>query len=365
MAFNRPSLQDLITRVEGDFKSGLGLITILRRSFIGILSRVLAGLAHTLFGYISFIELQAFPDTAEIEYLERWAIIWGVQRKVATFSEFIVDITGTNGTTIPANTIYRRADGVEFYTQALVTLAGPTGTLYLIAVVAGKAGQVFVSDTISILSPIAGLNSTATVSSIVIEPEDSESDESLRARLITRIQVPPSGGAAQDYISWALAVPGITRAWIKPQDLGPGTVSVFVVSDDEDPITPSPAKITEVEDYIEARRPVTATVSIFAPALLAITMTIKLKPNNATVQAAVVAELEDLILREAALAGAYKAPGVLHDGKILLSRINEAISIAIDEEDHEITLINGIAPANITPATNQLITLGVITWQAL
>jgi len=365
MAFTRPTLQELVTRVEGDIKAGLGLVTLLRRSFLKVFARVLAGLAHLLFGFLKYIEKQAFPDTATGEYLRQWAAIWGVTPLDATFAEFICDVTGVASTVIPVNTVYRRTDGKEYTTLEEVTLTGSGDQITLVASEAGKDSEVEIGDAINILSPIAGLDSTATVDSIVTEPEDAESDTSLQARLVDRIQNPPSGGAANDYLQWARAVPGITRAWVGPQALGPGTVVVYVVSDDEDPITPSPAKIQEVFDYIEERRPVTANVSVVAPILLELDLTIQLKPNTAAVQNAVTEELKDMIFRDAALAGAYKSPGVLHDGKILLSRIDEAISIALEEEDHLVTLVNGTTPADVEPATGELIVPGTITWQTL
>lgn len=365
MAFTRPTLPELITRVEGDLKAGLGITTILRRSFLGVLARALAGLSHLLFGFLKYIEQEAFPDTASAENLDRWGSIWGVYRKTATFAEFTATVTGSIGTIIPAGRIFKRIDGVEFSTVAEVTLAGTSGVISLVSSLSGKNNEVSIGDVLTILSPIAGLDSSATVLAITIEPEDSEDDDLFRARLLDRIRQPPSGGAANDYIQWALAVPGITRAWVGPQALGPGTVVVYVVSDDEDPITPSPAKITEVFNYIEELRPVTANLTVVAPVLLPLNMTIELKPNTSAVQAAIIAELNDLITRESALAGSYKSPGVLNTGKILLSRINESISIALGEEDHNITLINGAAPGDITPATGELIVLGAITWLPL
>ena len=95
MAFERPTLPELIKRVEGDLKGPLGIVTVLRRSLVGVISRALAGLAHLLFGFLKFIEKNAFPDTAETEFLDRWAGIWGVQRKVATFAQFQLTYTGS------------------------------------------------------------------------------------------------------------------------------------------------------------------------------------------------------------------------------------------------------------------------------
>lgn len=365
MAFTRPTLPELIARVEGDLKAGMGITTILRRSALGSFARALAGLAHLLFGFLKYIEQEAFPDTASDENLDRWGAIWGIYRKPATFAEFQATVTGLIGTTIPINRVFKRVDGQEYQTTAEVTLAGASATISLVSVLPGKATEVAVADVLSLLSPIAGLDSNATVSAVTIEPEDSEDDELLRVRLLDRIRQPPSGGAANDYIQWALAVPGISRAWVGPQMLGPGTVSVYVVSDDEDPITPSAPKIAEVEDYIDPLRPVTADVTVVAPVLFPLNMTIELRPNVLAVQTQVIAELTDLIKREANVAGTYKSPGVLNSGKILLSRINEAISIALNEEDHNITIINGAAPADVVSDEGELIVLGVITWLPL
>lgn len=365
MPFARPSLQDLITRVEGDIKSGLGLVTLLRRSFLKVFARALAGLAHLLYGFIQFIEKQAFIDTAEEEYLIRWAGIWGIEQKPATFTEFTCSVTGTAGVIVPAGRVYRRSDGKEYEVQAEVTLTGSGDQISLIAREAGTASEVQPGDGISILSPIAGLDSEATVVSVEVEAEDIEEIEALRARLLDRIQNPPSGGNANDYIQWALSIAGITRAWIAPLALGPGTVTVYVVTDNEDPITASPAKIQEVADYIETVRPVTANVTVTTPVLFPIDLSISIKPNNSAVRDAIETELLDLIARDSAVKDTYKAPGELHDGKILLSRINEAISIALDEEDHEITLINGSAPADVEPPTGNLAVLGTITWATL
>ncbi len=366
MAFGRPTLQELVTRIEGDFKSGLGILTLLRRSFIKVLARVLAGLSHSLFGFLAYIEKQAFPDTAGGEYLKRWGSIWDVPPLDATFAEFTADVTGTSGVTIPANRAYRRGDGAEYETAAEVTLSGPTGVITLVAVASGRFSRMEPGDVLTIVSPIAGLDNLATVDTVLTIAEDAESEDSHRQRLIDRIQNPPSGGAPNDYIQWAREVPGVTRAWVGPQALGPGTVIVYFVTDGEDPITPSAPKIQEVIDYLEDnRRPATANVSVVAPTLLDLDLTIAIKPNNAATQEAITEELLDLIFRDAALSGAYKSPGVFHDGKILLSRMREAVSIAVGEEDHDIILVNGLAPADVEPATGELVVLGAITWQTL
>ena len=365
MGFNRPSLQTLIERVQGDFQGIPGAFNVLRRSYLGVLSRAVAGLSHLALGHLQFIEKQAFPDTAQDEYLERWASIYGIIRNAATFAEFNATLSGTDGTIIPVGTIFRRQDGTEYsVTQEGVISAG-TVEINLISLLSGQAPNVTATDIVSILSPIAGLDSDGVTSTIITEGEDTETDDLLRTRLISKIQNPPSGGAATDYLQWALEVPGVTRSWVLPGNLGAGTVGVSFVEDGQDPIIPSAAKVQEVIDYIELRRPVTANVNVSAPVAFPMNLTIAIKPNTVAVQNAIVEELSDLVRRDASLSGAFAGPLQIFDGKILLSRINESISIASGEADHQIIDINGAPPEDVTPNTSELVVLGGITWQGL
>lgn len=365
MAWNRPTLIEIRDRIETDIKASLGLTSLLRRSFLKVIVRAYAGAVHLLHGFLDYMSKQLFIDTAEVEFLDRQGAIYGIIRNPATFAEFEIDLTGTSGAVIPINTTYQNQSGGEYQTDAELTLVAGIGTVKVIGTVEGQALNLDIGNTVSLLSPIANVNSDATVSSIIIDAEDTETDDFYRARLLDHIRQRPSGGAANDYIQWAKSIPGITRAWVHPLNLGPGTVGVSIVEDAESPISASPAKITEVTDFIESVRPVTAEVTIFTPTLFSMDITIELEPNTATVQAAVEAELDDLILRDSAVEGSFLDPSNNNTGEILLSRINEAISIAQGEQDHNITIINAGAPSDVAPGTNELIVLGTITWLPL
>ncbi|HEU4708293.1 MAG TPA: baseplate J/gp47 family protein, partial [Methylophilaceae bacterium] len=210
------------------------------------------------------------------------------------------------------------------------------------------AGNEDAGSTLSLSSPITGLNSDATVGVDGLSGgTDQEDDASLRARLISRIQQPPHGGAKFDYETWAKEVAGVTRAWVYPNELGLGTVVVRFVRDDDASIIPDAGEVTTVQDYIDARRPVTADVTVVAPTAVPLDFTIELTPNTSTVKAAVQAELEDLLKREA-------EPG----GTILLSHIREAISIAAGEENYTMSSPS----ADVTHSTGEIATMGTITW---
>lgn len=197
---------------------------------------------------------------------------------------------------------------------------------------------------------MVGVQSTATAG-LLSGGADVETDDALRARLLARIQQPPHGGASYDYTAWALEVPGVTRAWVYPAELGLGTVTLRFVRDNDGTgtaIIPDAGEVAAVQAYIDARRPVTAQLTVVAPAAVPLNFTIQgLVPATLTVQAAVQAELADLLLREA-------VPG----GIILLSHIRAAISAAAGETDYVLT-----APlSNVTNSTGNMSTMGSITW---
>ncbi|RMG60291.1 MAG: baseplate J/gp47 family protein [Gammaproteobacteria bacterium] len=351
MPYNRPDLPTLLARIRADIAQAFpGADATLRRSVFGALAAALAGLAHGLHGRLDWEALQLMPDTAESDRLDRWASIWGVTRKPPAAAAGLVDCTGDDGVLIPAGTLFQRSDGIQFLSEADAIISGGVASVSVSAVDPGLAGNTDALAHLTLVSPIAGVDSQALVAAGGLGGgADTETDDALRARLLARIQEPPHGGASFDYVSWALEVSGVTRAWCYPLELGPGTVSVRFMMDDAyaDGI-PQPADVDAVQAHIDAVRPVTASVTVAAPVAVPLDFTIRLVPNDAATQAAVQAELKDLIRREA-------EPG----GTLLLSHIQEAISIAAGETDH--TLVT--PTADVTHNTGEIATMGTITWQ--
>lgn len=353
MAFPRPSLTDLITRVLADLSSRVIGVSgaVLRRSVLGAIGRALAGASHELHGRLDFIAKQIIITTAEVDYLERWASVWGVQRKPAEFASGSVTFTGGSGAEIAAGTIVQRQDGAQFATVAAVTLVAGTATASVLAVLAGAAGNTAAAVTMTLQQPIQAVQSSAVVAAGgITNGSNTESDDAFRARLLARIQSPPHGGAEADYEQWALEVPGVTRAWVYPMEMGAGTVTVRFVRDDDSSIIPDSTEVSAVYAYIEERRPVTAELFVVAPVASPLNMTIQLRPNNPSVQAAVTAELTDLIRREA-------EPG----GTTLISQLREAVSLATGTDDYVIVTPTG----NVTSAPGDIVVIGTITYQAI
>ena len=262
-----------------------------------------------------------------------------------------ITVTGTATTVIASGTVWRSGLSIDYRSSAEVTIpAAGTLVVDVDAVDAGAAGNAPSGVLVSLVSPIAGVVSQATVATALAGGADVESVASVRTRLLLRIQNPPRGGVVEDYQFWARSAhPSVTRSWARPLAGGLGTVTVYFMTDDAtaDGI-PNAATVTVVDDYIGDRRPVTADVTVAAPTPVALGITIdSLEPMTQAVQDAVEAELADLIRRET-------EPG----GTLLVSHIREAISTSAGETDHSLTS----PTADQTVNASQITTLGTVTF---
>lgn len=352
MAFLRPTLTEIIDRVLADLSRFVGVTgAVLRRSVLGILGRALAGASHELHGRLDYIARQVIIDTADGDVLRRWANVWDVQPKAAEFASGRVTLTGSNGSVIPAGTVLQRQDGALYETTADAVIVIATATASVVAQEAGAAGNVAAGVALTLSQPVAGIQSAATVAAGGISGgSDAETDDELRARLLARIQEPPHGGAARDYVAWALEVPGVTRAWVYPQEMGPGTVTVRFVRDNDPDLIPDSGEVATVYAYIEDLRPVTAELFVVPPIAAPLDFEIQLNPDTVAVRAAVQAELTDLLRREA-------EPG----GTVLISRVREAVSTAAGESDNVV-----VSPAaNVVRAPGEITVPGSFTFSGL
>ncbi len=365
MPFDRPTLQQIVDRIEGDFSSRLGSSeSFLRRSVLKVMSRVYGGAVHLLYGFLNFQSEQIFATTAETEGLDKIANELGLDRNVAVKATGTGTATGTNGVVIPAGSELQSTDNTIYLVDSEVTVSGGIGTLALTAKTAGSDGNDDGGISLTFISPITNLDTTVTVASAgLIDGLDQESDDDLRERVLRRKQFPPAGGTVNDLVTWALENSGVTRAWAFSLFQGDGTVMVtFVRDNDTDSILPTDSEVTAVKNYIISHEdpasgktvgaPVTMLPGLFVlqPSLLSVNMTIQINPNTTAIQAAIQNELEAMILRDG---GAGQT--------LRLSRISEAISIADGEFNHVLTL-----PAADVVATNtQVHVLGTLTFSTL
>jgi uncharacterized phage protein gp47/JayE len=388
MPYSRPTLTELQQQVLQDINSaqitdasGNVLMGLLQQAILLVIANATAGMSYEHYGFIDWISLQAVPWTATDEYLEAWASLKGILRLAATATIGTATFAsiGSNETTIPAGTAITRSDGTDFVTTADATVEGGSVTVTMQAVNTGSAGN-FTAGTIFLLSsPLSGIQAQSTASAQVTAGTDQELDPALRTRMLQAFANPSQGGARADYITWALAVPGITRAWVTPLGMGAGTVVVYImldiaeaendgfpvgtngVSSTDDRATAATGDQLTAANAIVSKQPVTALVFVCAPTPQPVAFTVSGlgMNNNATMQASIQAALSDMFDRLGQTGGTIDPQtGLAWTG---IEPSDWYASLEAIPGLSEFTIPVPAAP--ILPATGALFTLGACTFQ--
>jgi len=365
MPFERPTLTRLIEQSQTDVASALGLYALLRFSPERAFAVAQAGLAAGIYGYLDWISLQSVPFTATDEFLEAWAALVGVTRKAASAATGSASFTGAPGAVLPSGAaVTRAADGVTYATTASATVAGDgTLSVAIAATDPGASGNADPGAAVTLGAAVVGVNAAGTAGALT-GGADLEEDDSLRARMLTAYANPPQGGASSDYVTWALEVPGVTRAWAAPNGAGAGTVVVYVMLDDvraaaggfplgtDGVATAETRGVTAtgdqlaVADHIYPLRPATALVYVVAPVASPVAFTIG-NINDPALRPAITAALQD-VFRAKATPG-----GTLYPSDF---------AAALDAVPGLTRYSMPTPSAPITAATGSLFTLGTITW---
>ncbi len=369
MPFARPTLTQLRNQVAQDLNASLpGADALLRFSNLRVAGDIQAALAHMLYGYLDWIALQATPFTATDEYLEAWGALKGVPRKGISQASGTVTFTGTDKVPILAGTGLLRSDGMPYTVTASQEVANGVVTVAAIANadpagLTGANGDCAAGTQFTLASAIPHIDSTGTAATAFTGGADIESNDDYRNRVLEVYQNPPQGGAASDYIEWALAVSGVTRAWCAGSGYGAGTVIVYVMLDeanaqydgfpqgtdgcatDETRDTPATGDQLTVANAIYPLRPVTALVYVVAPVPYAVDMSISGVP---------LAYQADAL---AAIAGVMKSEGQ-PGGEVILAHLWSAIAAVSGINDFLIlSPTRDVAlPAGALPVP------GAITW---
>ena len=353
MPWISPTLKELNAACEGDLSARLLDCQPLKpASVLSVFAAVRASGEYNLYAFFAWAFKQAFMATAETEYLNRWAQIFGVVRKPASAASGDVSVKGLPGTGLTEDALAKGPSGAFYKLAGVILPDGSgevTGVTLATAAEPGLAGNLAKGTKLNLVSPVAGLSSELVVlGEGLAGGVDEEDDEAFRARLLKTLQEPPHGGNKTDYELWALEVQGVSKAVCFPTITGLGTVGVAIWGPPENPILPQ-VVVDDAYAHILEKCPVTAGpgLVVYTPEILPVDFTVRVIPDTQNVRDNVVRELRDLFDRES-------APGT----PIPLSHFREAISVASGEYDHEL-----ISPsANVVPDPASLPALGSVAF---
>lgn len=343
MAWTTPTLKEIRELVRDAVTARLGSGPMIANSVLRVLSDANAGLAHLTLRYVDWLSRQFLPDTAEGEWLrERHARIWLGGWKEATFASGTISATGVEGAIVPEGTRLSAGSGasvIEYATTEQKTIGATATTIPVKALTAGAVGNLDAGAAISFSTAISEVDGGATVVTLA-GGADEESEDDLRSRVLFRIRNPPMGGDADDFVRWALEVPGVTRAWCSPLEMGVGTATLRFMMDDlrstTDPMTsgfPTDSDITIVKAYIDAKRPVAVKdFFVAAPIPRPINITISnLSSDDASTRANIKDSISSMLHDRASPAFAVNGVGQPAQ-TIYAAWVSEAIMLAAGVE---------------------------------
>lgn len=380
MAYNRPTLSELQEQAKNDIEaSQAGTDALLRFSPLRIIGKLLAGFINLVYGYLDYIAKQAVPWTSTDEYLAGWGALKKVYQKPATkASSPSVSFAAASGA-IDAGVRLVRGDGILFVTTSSATASGGAIVIAIEAVDAGESGNCDAGTKLTLATAIDGVQSTGVVISACVGGADVELQDAFSGRVMAAYQSSPQGGAEDDYVTWATAQSGVTRAWANGSGFGAGTVVVYfmmdevrsaqagfpqgtngVATEEKRSATKATGDQLTVADALYPLRPATALVYLCAA--LPHTLNFKVKGLSATsteTRASIKAALADVLVRSGSPKG-----GLVDRTEIegALSGIAAAAGGVIMEIEGIIDGVSTVIPENVSSPRGYLPTMGEVIY---
>lgn len=242
-----------------------------------IIQTALGPAAYVLEGiYMALNQVQTsgFVQTAVGQSLDYLAAIAGLTRYPASAAVRL----GVFNTAVPIGARFSTIDGSDSINFQVTAATSATNQYQLTAETPGTIGNSY-SGPILPITAIPGLTS-ATLTDILVPGDDEETDDELRARLITALNERPFAGNLAAYRQNILAIDGVGAVQVYPTWNGGGTVACSILGADYLPA--SPTLVENVQTAIDpppgqglglGLAPIGAQVTITAPAEVTVNVT--------------------------------------------------------------------------------------------
>lgn len=263
MALKILSTQELADQALSNLETALNQTAPLNeKAFLRVLAAVEALTATGLYKFAAERARQTLALTATGSDLDLIGAEFNVIRKPAAAAVLAATLPGLDGTIIPATSSFiGDANKVSYFMSVSVEIIGGFAELSITAEELGVNGNLQVGDTLTIVSPVAGADQTATVTEVTDTGAEEETDEAYRQRVLFAERSTPGGNNTTDYKIWSEGAEGVFRAFPyagKPPALNlvsfPGDRTVFVEADssiDPDGIAPQ-SLLDDVRDDINS-----------------------------------------------------------------------------------------------------------------
>lgn len=266
MAIQIPTLNELYNDIKSQLESELNItIPVFGKSYLRVIAGVWAAKLKLYYLAIGNVQKNIFVDTADPEAiggtLERFGRIkLGRSPFPATAGIYDIQVTGTIGATIGANTTFKANDdslapGKLFILDNSYILTATTDTITVRALEVGLDSRLDVGNELTSTAPIANVDSLATVLVENSQPLAAETIEDYRSKVIEAFRLEPQGGAGADYRLWSNDAQGVRRVYPYNKEGFPNEIEIYIEATIVDSIdgkgTPSTALLNDVEAVVE------------------------------------------------------------------------------------------------------------------
>ncbi len=235
---------------------------------------------ESLYAYADWSRRQCFPQTAVGEYLDMHAVLHGLSREPAERARgsLVIGIAQALdfALTIPSGTRFCVPGGLEYrLTEACSISAGATqGEAAAECVEAGTHGNAPAGAVCGMTEAPSYVNSVRNPSPFT-GGLDTETDAHLRARVLDACRRCPNGANTDYYEAVALKQDGVTSAAAIAAYPTAGAVGLCVSGSYG---TPTNAQLTAVRQALSGRTELGISLSVFAPTLQAVNVSVTVWP---------------------------------------------------------------------------------------
>ena len=273
-------------------------------SDIGIRLKVLAGEIYSACSQAEFLKRQAFPQTAEGDFLDLHAQQRGISRKPAIPSSGQLSFTRQTALSydvpIPQGTVCSTGGvpGIRFVTtQDAVLSAGKLEISVEAQSEEGGRDANTAAHTICVLvTPPPGIEEVQNPLPFT-GGEDGETDESLRGRVIQSWNIIPNGTNAAFYRDFVLQYEGIRSVSVVPRAQGIGTVDIYAAGAGA---APDEGLLAQIQEDLQQVREINVDVSLLPCELVKVNLYAKVTPEKGfqmeQVRSACTSALQDYFL---------------------------------------------------------------------
>ncbi len=223
---------------------------------------------YSLYVQAEWTRRQCFPQTAAGEDLDNHAWLRDIGRRQAVKAtgtvRFFVNEERESDVPIPAGTVCMTAVGTRFMTtEDGAVRSGTTQTdVPVEAEEEGAGGNAAPNTIVYMALPPAGI-SACTNPDALVNGQDQENDESLRARVLESYRRLANGANSAFYRQAAMAFDGVAAVTVLPKARGVGTVDLVVASQGG---KPGQELLSALQSYFDQVREIAVDVDVKAPA---------------------------------------------------------------------------------------------------